>query len=369
MKFAYEIYDFLKIIAPLMLAESYDNPGLLVGSGQQQVNKALVALDITSDVCLEAVQKDAQLVISHHPVIFKPVRAVLREGETAPLWQLVNNSLTAICMHTNLDSAAGGVNDALAEALGFKKPSVLLVRGVKNYKKVAVYVPRAYAQAVRQSIAQAGAGSLGAYDSCSFETEGIGYFRPLEGAKPFIGQVGSVEQVSEVKLEAICAPSITNNVVEAIKRVHPYEQPAIEIFDDESNSEAYGIGRLALLSHTQELEAFVRFVTKSLLSGGARFASAGRKVSSVAICSGAWDAELTVEAVLKGADTILTGEIKHSDILAALDCGLNVIAAGHFATENVICPVLASKLSTEFPDVRFEVAQSGKDAMFYIKND
>ena len=363
---ANEIYGFLKKLAPLEFAESYDNPGLLAGSGEQPVTKALIALDITRELCEEAACKGAQLVISHHPIIFKPVYSVLKDGETAVLWELVNRGLTAVCMHTNLDIALGGVNDTLADELHLEKAGILKVTGGSSYKKLAVFVPAAFSARVKAAMAQAGVGRLGNYDGCFFETKGTGCFRPLEGAKPFIGEVGAAAAVDEIKIEAVCRAEDVGAVIEAVKRAHPYEEPAYDIFDDEAPGEPRGTGMFANLNQEMSLDDFAHFVNMALCSGGVRVCRAGRDVRRIALCCGAWDDELTLRAKAGGADTIVTGEIKHSSMLLALSLGMNVVAAGHFATENVICGKLASTLRPAFEDVDFEVAQSNKSPEYFI---
>ena len=359
-----EIYGYLNEIAPIGLAESYDNPGLLAGDGEREVSRALIALDITPEVCKEAAGQGAQLLISHHPVIFKPVKSVLKDGASAALWALVSAGLSAICMHTNLDVAPGGVNDTLAGVLGLEKTGVLLSENRKNYKKITVFVPEEYAKHVREAMAGAGAGSLGDYDSCAFACHGDGYFRPLEGAHPFIGSEGKLQRVPEMRIEAICPADAVGEVVSAMKRAHPYEEPAYDIFDDEAVSAEFGVGMTAKLDKPADLDEFARFVGRRLGADGVSVCRAGGRAENVAVCSGAWDDELTLVAKEKGCDTMLTGELKHSAKLLALELGLNVVAAGHFATENVICPELARRLGERFPDVVFSLAHTSAPSYF-----
>ena len=361
---AADIFNYLEELAPLSLAESYDNPGLLAGSGNQTVERALIALDITRDVCSQAASMGAQLVVSHHPVIFRPVRSVPSEGAGSAVWHLARNGLTAICMHTNLDRTNGGVNDALVQALGLQSPRILKAEGGFEYKKVTVFVPESSAGAVREAMAKAGAGKLGRYDSCAYETHGTGYFRPLAGAHPAVGCVGETARVPEVRVEAICKASLLDRVMDGVRRVHPYEEPAFDIFDEEAVSEPYGIGRLGELPKEMTLDDFARQTARRLGGNGAVTYGANRPVRRVAVCSGAWDGALTQASVDAGADVILTGEIKHSDMLDALACGLGVVAAGHFATEQVICPYLCDRLSMAFPEVVFRQASGGDPARY-----
>ncbi|MFT9076706.1 Nif3-like dinuclear metal center hexameric protein [Ethanoligenens sp.] len=360
------VFSLLRNWAPLHLAEKWDNVGLLAGDGSLSVQKALVALDITSEVCEEAVSVGAQLIISHHPVIFHPISNLHADGISAPVWQLARHGLSAICMHTNLDIAEGGVNDVLVQVLGLERTAILQPLGAFSFQKIRVYVPETHAARVRESMAKAGAGRYDGYDSCAFETHGTGYFRPLAGANPYIGVQGRLEAADEVCIEAVCDARDTAAVVTAMKAAHPYEVPAYDLFENTALQKPYGIGRVARLDAPVEPDAFARHVQARLRAAGVAFHDAGRPVQTVAVCSGAWDGELTAVAAASGADTILTGEIKHSDMLAAAAAKLNLVAAGHFATEQPICPVLARRLGAAFTDVTFAVAASGTEPVRFI---
>lgn len=360
------IFDFLNGIAPVEIAESYDNPGILAGDPEAEVTKALIALDITTEVAGEAAKKGAQLIISHHPVIFHPLKAVLNKGATAPLWQLAVHNLAAVCMHTNLDMAMGGVNDALAFSLSLENTAILKRGGSKNFKKISVFVPKDAADRVRLAIAHAGAGHIGAYDSCSFTTEGKGYFRPLEGSKPFIGRQGEETSVDEVRVEAVCPPQRLRQVIAAMTAAHPYEVPAYDLFDDEALLEIYGIGRIGELGSALPLKAFGHFVKDRLKAAGVRVSDSGRKAKRIAVCGGTADSEILKAAVDSRADTLVTGEFKHSLYIEARELGINVIEAGHFATENVITEPLQKVLKERIKGVEFEVAEMNTEPYYEV---
>lgn len=361
-----DIFKFLDEMAPVRLAEDYDNPGILAGEVNRDVRKALLSLDITANTAKEASDFGAQLVISHHPVIFKPIRSVLSTGGTSAVWALANLSLSAICMHTNLDAANGGVNDALVQKLQLAEVSHLGAYRSEHYKKIIVFVPADYAEKVRCAMAQAGAGKLGAYDGCAFEAHGSGYFRPIEGANPFIGSVGKTERVDEVRLEAICAPADVKKVVTAMLSAHPYEVPAYDIFDDEAVSTEYGMGRIGLLEKAMPVKDFAVKVKNQLSTSCVKVVDAGKPAHKIALCSGSADGEFINSAARAGADTFVTGEMKHSLYYTALEAGVNVVEAGHFATETVILPVLKEKLSAAFPNVIFEIAKSNREPYFAV---
>lgn len=361
-----DIFEFLDGLAPVDLAEDYDNPGLLVGDPNREVTTALLSLDITSKTAKEAHDCGAQLVISHHPVIFKPLRSLLATGPSVTVWNLASLSLAAICMHTNLDAANGGVNDTLAAVLGLSNVTPFGQYRSRNYKKITVFVPESYAEAVRTAMAAAGAGKLGAYDGCAFEAKGSGFFRPLEGANPFIGKSGKPERVDEVRLEAICEPEKVGKVVSAMLKAHPYEVPAYDIFDDEAVSVHYGIGRVGTLKESTDLKAFTQSVKKALSASCVKVVDAGKPAYNVAVCGGAVDEEIIERAANAGADTLVTGEMKHHLYYTALEAGINIVEAGHFSTETVVIPALREKLMTAFPCISFVIAESNREPYYAV---
>ncbi|MEG6571321.1 Nif3-like dinuclear metal center hexameric protein [[Clostridium] cellulosi] len=361
-----EIYNYLCEIAPLWLAESYDNAGLLVGDPDSNVKKAVLSLDITEKIAQEAHDTGAQLVISHHPVIFNPVRRVMANGSTSAVWNLAKMSLSAICMHTNLDAANGGVNDVLAEKLNLTDVKRLSDDKVMNFKKVVVFVPESHAEKVRKAMAEAGAGKLGEYDGCAFEIHGNGYFRPLSGSNPFIGEAGKPEKVDEVRIEAICAPQDLKKVISEMLKAHPYEVPAYDIYEDESVCEKYGIGRIGRLKEPKSLREFGLFVKKALDAQSVKLTDAGKEAYCIAVCSGAVDEDIVTKAVQAGADTLVTGEMKHHLYYFAQNMQINVVEAGHFTTETVILPVLMQKLEKRFPDVEFIIAKGNKEPYYVL---
>lgn len=358
-----DIYTFLNEFAPVSLAEEWDNVGLLCGDQFAEVKKALVALDVTEQVSAEAAKADAQLIVSHHPVIFHPLHSVTAQNSV--VFRLAASNISAICMHTNLDICPGGVADVLAERLGVEQPSVLLPLGRMKYDKLIVFVPRTHAEIIREAIARAGAGKLGQYDSCSFLSNGTGCFRPLDGAHPYLGKTGRLERADETKVEAICRAEDTAEVVRAMREVHPYEEPAYDIFPD-AIGKIYGEGRIGAIREPKPLREFALFVKETLGCGAIEVCDAGRATQKVAVCNGSCDEEMLTAAAQAGADTVVTGEMKHSLKIEAKRLHLNAVAAGHFETENVICPRLVETLADRFPETAFCRAESGVSPTYFI---
>jgi dinuclear metal center YbgI/SA1388 family protein len=225
-----EITSYLEQLAPLSLQESYDNSGLQVGDPGSEVTGVLVALDVTEEVLLEADQLGYNLVLSHHPVIFKGLKSLTgRTGPERIVKLAIQKEIAIYSGHTNFDAITGGVNSALADRLGLSDQQILEPQG-GQLKKVAVYVPHAQLEQVRQAMFDAGAGVIGAYDSCSFNTEGLGTFRGSSGTNPFAGEPEVFHQEPETRLETIVPASLAAKVVRAMIAAHPYEEVAYDVY-------------------------------------------------------------------------------------------------------------------------------------------
>lgn len=359
---ASKINEYIDRIAPYDTAMGFDNPGLLVGDPDASVKKALVALDITTDVVKEAKSVGAELIISHHPVIFQPLKRLLKDSVP---FQLAAAGITAICAHTNLDMAKGGVNDTLARLLEVADTAPLSVHLSKDYTKIVVFTPETHTEAVRLAMIKAGAGTLNDYSGCAFVSKGTGSFTPQDGAKPFLGEQGREEQVPEEKVEMICPPSLLGGVLLAMKQVHPYEEPAFDLFSTRAVKEVVPMGLVGSLGEELDPEQFARLVKARLSCEGVRYVRGNRPVKKVALCGGA-GGDLINAAAEKGADAYVTGEIKHHELLFAREKGITVVDAGHFKTEDIIVPALINRLQQEFRDITFIRSSSGTDGVRYL---
>lgn len=339
------IMDAMERLAPRCLAEEWDNVGLLVGSPAQTVRKVLICLDVTEKNVGQAVDGGADLIIAHHPFIFKPLknlRTDLPQGRL--LRQLLRYDIAVFAAHTNLDIAGGGVNDVLAGLLGLEEVSTLAETFREELLKLAVFVPAAQADEVQAAIAKAGAGHIGNYSSCCFKTEGKGSFLPLSGTSPFIGRPGRLETVEEVKLETIVPEKLARRVVKAMLAAHPYEEAAYDLYPLKNAGRAQGLGRIGRLKEAVEAETFAREVKKALAARQVRLVKSGeRKIKKAALCSGS-GAEFIVKAAYAGADVLVTGDVKYHEAQKAQECGIHLIDAGHFATEMPVVEKLSAKL-------------------------
>lgn len=346
--FVADILNKINSIAPFALTMDFDNTGLLVGDPTQPVKKALVALDCTMEAISEAKKMGAQLIVTHHPVIFHPLKKVTAGSV---VYRLVQEGISVISAHTNLDIAGGGVNDCLAQKLGLENITGLSSVSSQPFCKVAVFVPCQQAQQVYQAMAKAGAGTIGAYAGCAYFTQGTGVFLPLPGANPFLGQVGKTEEAAEVKIEMVCPPEKLPAVVAAMNAAHPYEVPAYDVFEDKGLCLQEFLGRVGTLPCPVQPEQFARQV-KEALGGMVKFVAGKGPIQKVAVCGGSGASELKA-ALNCGAQALVTGDVKHDVFLEALHIGITLLDAGHFHTEDIVIDPLREELAKTFAQVEF----------------
>lgn len=366
-----EIFKLIEEMAPCHLAESWDNSGLQVGDRRAEVAKVLLTLDVNISVAREAAEKGAGLIISHHPLLFKPLKSIdLSQPAGELIGFLIKNNITVYTAHTNLDAAAGGVSHVLAVRLGLEKLAVLQQTEHIRCVKLAVFVPEDHAENVRSAIAEAGAGWIGGYSHCSFMTKGAGTFKPLAGANPYLGRTGELTLVEEIKLETIVPTGILNKVIQAMQKAHPYEEVAYDLYPLETPGPAYGLGRVGELPRQLSFSQFIEQVKTALHLTAVRTGGQPEAcVSKVAVCGGS-GADLWPAALKAGADTIVTGDIKYHTAQEMADAGLKFIDAGHYGTEAAILPVLQSFLAGRCRDENMSVdllpAQTNTDPFAYF---
>jgi len=343
-----DIFSLIEKLAPIYLAAEWDNPGLQVGDPFAEIELAMLTLDINIDVVKEAKFKGAGLIISHHPLIFKPLKSLrLNRPDGRLVEYTIKNNITVYTAHTNLDIADGGVNTALAEKLGLNETTVLEPAGREQYVKLVVFIPAGHVEAVHQAISEAGAGWIGKYSHCAFQTRGTGMFQPLTGTKPFIGEQGKLESVEEARLETIVPTTGLDAVIQAMLRTHPYEEVAYDVYSLKNPGPAYGLGRVGSLARQVSFREFARTVKEALGLPAVRLGGKSEsKVKKVAVCGGA-GARLWPAALRAGADTFVTGDISHHEAQDMLSAGLNFIDAGHHGTEHVVLSALKEYLEEQ----------------------
>ncbi len=339
------IFKFLESLAPLELAEEWDNSGLQVGNPGNIVKKVLLALDLDQQVLSEALEIQASLIITHHPLLFKGIKQIKEDNDSgALLTKIIRSGITVYSAHTNLDNADKGVNTVLANKLQLQDLQVLKLQGEKHYKLV-VFVPKDYIDLVREAISEAGAGWIGNYSHCTFMLEGIGTFKPTEDTNPFIGRIGATEKVEEIRLETIVPARLLQKVLDAMSSAHPYEEVAYDLYPLKNIPSQTGLGRLGTLKTPMTLEELARQMGKlmgPLEAGAVRYGGQAAKkiIKRVAVCGGS-GGSLWPLAFYKGADVLITGDINYHIAKEISASGMSFIDAGHYWTEQIILEPLA----------------------------
>jgi len=346
-----DVIDVLERAYPPALAESWDSVGLVCGDPSELVESVTIAVDATAAVVAEVPPRG--LLLAHHPLLLRGVDTVAAStGKGAILHQLIRNRSALFTAHTNADSAAPGVSDALADALGLVVEDVLSpVSDGTRLDKWVVCVPTAHTDAVRAALFAAGAGALGDYSHCSWTVSGTGQFLPHDGAAPAIGTVGAVEYVDEDHVEVIAPARLRATVLGALRHAHPYEEPAFDVVTLASLPSDVGIGRICALPVPESLRAFVTRVNRGLpaTSWGVRAAGdPDAVVSRVAVCGGAGDSLLDTVAAAD-VQAYVTADLRHhpaDEHLRTSDVALVDVA--HWASEYPWCGQAEALLRTHF---------------------
>ncbi len=342
----HEIIQLFESWSPKKLACMENDPiGLAIGTLNKSVSKVLVTLDVNEEVVEEAIQNGCQLIIAHHPPIFRKLTNLRTDTPAGKLYEkLIKNDIAVYAAHTNLDVAEGGVNDLLADALGIENRQFVEQTYSENLMKLAVFVPDGHAESVRVALAKVGAGHIGNYDSCSFSSSGEGRFRVLEGANPYIGEVGEMEITEEVKIEVVFPTSMKNKVLKAMLNAHPYEEPAYDFYTMAVETNQMGLGRVGTLKQPLTLEQFAKYVKTQLDVPTVRVVGdLQAEIKKVAVIGGDGNSYIH-SAKMSGADVFVTGDIKFHVAQDAQSLGINIIDPGHHV-EKVMIKGVASKMN------------------------
>lgn len=325
-----EIIQIFEDLYPKHLAEKWDSIGLQIGTLDKEITKVLVTLDVALEVVKEAIEIGAELIIAHHPIIFNPLKSIHTDTHYGKIIELcVKHNIAVYAAHTNLDAADGGVNDLLAEALELQNTEILDVTYTEELKKIAAYIPLSHVDVVKEAIHKAGAGYIGNYSHCSFSVEGEGSFVAEDGTNPFIGEIGEVEKVKEIRLETIFPASIEKKVIISLLESHPYEEVAYDIFKLDNKGKEFGFGRVGILSNEMSLKEFAEYVKEKLNVSFVRMVGNGTdSVRKVAVLGGDGN-DFINHAAGSGADVFVTGDMKYHIAQDAQMIGLNIIDPGH----------------------------------------
>ncbi|MBN1391175.1 MAG: Nif3-like dinuclear metal center hexameric protein [Sedimentisphaerales bacterium] len=355
------IAEKIEKIVPLNLAQDWDNVGLLVGDPQRNLKNILLTIDITKEVLAEAKRARTDLIISYHPVIWDGLKKI---SEDNIVYDLIGADIAVFSIHTALDAAAGGVNDGLAEIVGIidGKPIGDYVENFAgdNYKLV-VFVPVASAAKVSNAVFAAGAGAIGNYSDCGFTAEGTGTFLPMAGARPAIGKKGKLEKVNEIRFETIVPAEKLNNCIAAMRKAHPYEEPAFDVFKLYNSQSKLGLGRIGKLQKPTRLNKILERIKKR--TGAKAFGVVGnqnRLIKTAAVCAGSCG-KIINSIIAAKADLYLTGELKHHQALAAQEAGLTCICLSHSVSERFILKKFAKQLQKQTKEITIKISKKDAD--------
>ncbi len=358
-----EICRVLEGIAPLHLAQSWDNVGLLAGDERAECTSISLAIDLTAVVLEEAIRGKHDLVLAYHPPLFKPISSLRADssGTDAIIWRAIRNNIAIYSMHTALDAADGGTNDVLAKMCGAADVQPFEYADDNRREcKIVVFVPAENVDAMADAMADAGAGIIGEYEKCSFRIPGTGTFRGSAQSSPAAGQAGQYETVDEIRLEMIAPSAKLPGVVQAIQQAHPYEEPAFDIYPLEPRP-VRGIGRIGgLAPPTSPAELAARLRQRVPAQAVQIVGDPSARIGRVAVCVGA-AGSLPFGLGLGAADCLITGEIRHHDALAIDRMGFHAIALGHWASERPVLAKLAETLRERLPDMPITISEADRD--------
>ena len=361
-----QITQYLESIAPLAFQESYDNAGLIIGGPEDEVSGILISLDITEQIVDEAISKHLNLIVSHHPIIFSGLKKLNGKNYIErSVAKAIKNDIAIYAAHTNLDSVFGGVNSKICEKLNLLNCRILSP-GIDLLKKLVTFVPLAQADQVRKALFDAGAGSIGNYDSCSFKANGTGTFRGNDQSNPFVGKKNQLHLEEETRLETIFPKHIQARVIQALLNAHPYEEVAYDIYPLDNEYAQAGIGMIGELAEPMEELIFLTQLKAVFNCNVIKHTQLlGKSISRVAVCGGSGSSYLKL-AIAQKADIFISGDFKYHQFF---DAEQQIIIAdiGHYESEQYTKDLLSALLIKKFPNFAVFISDINTNPIFYIK--
>lgn len=359
-----EITGAIEDFAPLYLQESWDNAGMQVGDLDSEVTGVLLCTDVREEIVDEAIERGANMIISHHPLLFRGLKKIVgRSYQERIVAKAIKHDITIYCAHTNMDCAVGGVNFKMAEKLGMKNVRVLDPQQ-GTQRKIVVFVPTEAVATVEKAMCDAGAGRLGNYDNCTYSMRGEGHYRPLKDADPWAGIVGENHSEPEVRLEVLVNKALCGRVVAAMIKAHPYEEPAFDIIALENGDNYAGLGVIGDVE-PQDAHVFLEKVKRAFEVAALRYSgNLDRQVRRIAMCGGA-GAEFTGLAMSQGADVYITGDMKYHEFQGNED---RIILAdiGHYESEHYTKEIFYDIITKKNPNFAVDFAKSEQNQVKYL---
>jgi dinuclear metal center YbgI/SA1388 family protein len=359
-----EIIAYLESLAPRQLQEDYDNSGWQCGNPESEAKGVLLCLDVTEKVVEEAISTKCNLIISHHPVIFKGIKKLTgTDFVERILLKAIKNDISIYSIHTNLDAVHTGVNAKISEKLRLKN-SKILAEKEKLLQKLAVFCPNEQAEKVRVAMCEAGAGNIGNYSDCSFNTEGTGTFKGNADSDPFVGKKGELQSEKEVRIEVILPEYLTSKVISAMIGAHPYEEVAFDIFPLKNAFPMAGSGMMGELEKEMDEQDFLKYVKEKMHTKMIRHTTfLNRKIKKVAVCGGS-GRFLLERAKALGADVLITSDFKYHDFFDA-DGKILVLDIGHFESEQFTMSLLSDWITKKFNTFAVRITEINTNPVNY----
>ena len=360
-----ELIRALEMFAPLPLQDGFDNAGVQVGLTDVEATGALLCLDVTEAVIEEAIMKGYNLIVSHHPLIFKGYKSLTgKDYVERCVIKAIKNDIVVYSMHTNMDNAPQGVNFKIAEKLGLNELQVLEPKE-NALLKLVTFVPQKQAETVRTALFEAGCGCIGNYDFCSYNLDGKGTFRAGEGTHPFCGKLGEVHTEEEIRIETILPAHKRIEAEKTLCKAHPYEEPAYDFYPLANAWNQAGAGIVGILPEPETETDFLRKIKRTFEAGCVMHScQTGRLIQKVALCGGA-GAFLLPKAVNAEADVFITGEVKYHDYFF-YEKDILVAAIGHYESEQYTKEIFYSILKDMFPQLAVEMTHVKTNPIKYL---
>lgn len=360
-----ELITTLQKTAPLPLQESYDNSGLLIGSVNNKINKALICLDVTEAVVEEAIISKCDVIIAHHPLIFKGLKKITGNNSIERIVKsTIKNDISVYAIHTNLDNVLKGVNGILAKKLGLINTHILQPGKGKMFK-VVTFCPKNQSKSVQQAMFDNEAGKIGNYSNCSYLSDGTGTFMPLDGSHPHVGTKGKLHHEPEIKIEAVVDEHNLNRTINALIKAHPYEVPAYDVFPLHNPNPEIGAGIIGELPESMEITSYLKKVKYTLNCDYIKHNKLiTHNVKRVAICGGSGSFLIDAAARAK-ADVFITADIKYHDFFEHYG-KMTLADAGHFETEHPVKELIYALLKENFPNFALQISKSDANPVSFL---
>ena len=360
-----EITTYLESVAPPSFQESYDNAGLIIGDPETVISSVLISLDITEAVIDEAIETGCELIIAHHPILFKGIKRLNGNSYVERcVIKAIKNDIAIYAAHTNLDSIMGGVNSKICEKIGLTNLNIL-APVKEQLLKLVTFVPDDHLEKVREALFDAGAGTIGKYDRCSFGSEGTGTFRGGDEANPYVGAIGEFHFEKETRIEMIIPRHLKNNIINTLLKTHPYEEVAYDIYPLENIFREVGAGMIGELPGG---EHEIDFLTRLLQVFGCKSIRhtylLGKPIRKVAVCGGS-GSFLLGAAIKAGADIFITADMKYHDFFDAEE-KIIIADIGHYESEQFTKELFYEILIKKFPNFALRLSEVKTNPVLYL---